>query len=132
MPTPLAKAYVDQLFAEKNLSEIYWAISVVEKSRELSEEFWLFSRIYEWAPARSGVCQYYESLPREQADRIAEALDRLELTDIADKYRLGQRIWDEPSQAAEVDRWLDDNADEIHDAVFQLIADKKGVSATVS
>jgi hypothetical protein len=125
MPAPLAKAYVDRLFAEKNLGEIYWAISVVEQDRALPEEFWLFSRIYEWAPARSGVWQYYESLSGEQFERISDALDRFGLSDIAEKYRLGRSTWDGPTQAGEVDRWLDRNADRIHAAVFKLIADKK-------
>ena len=125
MPTPLAKSYVDELFAEKNLGDIYWAISVVEKDRQLPEEFWLFSRIYEWAPARSGVSQYYEGLSDEQFKRVSDDLDRFGLTEIAEQYRLGQRTWDRPTQAAEVDRWLDSHAPQIHDAVFGLIAAKR-------
>src|SRR5687768_10153515 len=62
MSALISKPYIERLFAEKNLAEIYWAISVVGKDRELPEEFWLFSRIYEWGPARSGVWQYYDGL----------------------------------------------------------------------
>ena len=122
MPAPLAKTYVDQIFAERNLGDIYWAISVVEQDRELPEEFWLFSRIYEWAPPRSGVWQYYEGLSDEQFKRVSDDLDRFGLAEIAVQYRLGRRTWDGATQAAEVDRWLDAHADEIHDAVFKLIA----------
>lgn len=124
MAAPLAKPYVEQLFAEKNLNEIYWAISVVAKVRELPDEFWLFSRVYEWAPSRSGVWQYYEGLSAERFKRVSEGLDRFGLVEIAKQYRLGQRTWDGPTQAAEVDDWLDQHTAEIHSAVFRLIADK--------
>jgi hypothetical protein len=125
MSAPLAKTYVEQLFAEKNLGDIYWAISIVERDRKLPEEFWLFSRVYELAPARSGVWQYYEGLSDEQFKRVSDDLDRFGLDEIAKQYRLGRRTWDGPTQAAEVDRWLDAHADEIHDAAFRLIADKQ-------
>jgi hypothetical protein len=125
MPARIAKSYIDRLFAEKNLGDIYWAVSVLEKDRELPEEFWLFSRIYEWAPARSGVWQYYEGLSDEKFKRVSDDLDRFGLAGIAAQYRLGQRTWDGPTQAADVDRWLDSHADEIHDAVFKLIAAKR-------
>jgi hypothetical protein len=125
MSALIAKPYIDRLFAEKNLGEIYWAISVVGQDRELPEEFWLFSRIYEWAPARSGVWQYYEGLHDEQFKRVSDDLDRFGLSKIAEHYRLGQRTWDGPTQAAELDRWLDSHADEIHDAIFRLIAAKR-------
>lgn len=125
MSALIAKPYIDRLFAEKNLGEIYWAISVVGKDRELPEEFWLFSRIYEWAPARSGVWQYYEGLPDEQFKRVSGDLDRFGLAEIAEQYRRGHRTWDGPTQAAELDRWLDSHADEVHDAVFRLIAAKR-------
>ena len=124
MPFPIAKEYVDRLFAEKNLSEIYWAISVVEQERELPEEFWLFSRVYEWAPSRGGW-QYYEGLSGEEFKRISEGLERFELFEIAERYRLGQRTWDGPTRATEVFDWLDAHADEIHDAIFKLIDAKK-------
>ena len=125
MSALIAKPYIDRLFAEKNLGEIYWAISIVGKDRELPEEFWLFSRIYEWAPARSGVWQYYEGLSDEQFKRVSDDLDRFGLTEIAEQYRLGKRTWDGPTRAAQLDRWLDSHADEIHDAVFRLIAAKR-------
>jgi len=125
MPTRITKTYIDRLFAEKNLGDIYWAISVVEKDRELPEEFWLFCRMYEWAPARSGIWQYYEGLPDERFKRVSDDLDRLGLSQIAEQYRLGQRTWDGPTQAAEVDHWLGSHADVVHDAVFKLIVPKR-------
>jgi hypothetical protein len=126
MPSTIAHAYVDRLFAEKNFGEIYWAISMVERERELPEEFWLFSRIYEWAPAREGW-QYYETLPAEKFKRISEDLECFGLFEIAEKYRLGQHTWDGPSRAIEVFGWLNEHADRIHDAIFRLIAPKKGM-----
>jgi hypothetical protein len=124
MPAPIAKAYVDRIFDEKNLGEI-WAVRVVEQDRPLPEEFWLFCHIYAWAPARSGVWQYYDGLPDELFKRVGDDLDRFGLFEIAEIYRLGRRTWDGPTQAAEVDRWLDSHADEIHDAIFKLIAAKR-------
>jgi hypothetical protein len=124
MPAPIAKAYVDRLFAEKDLGEIYWVISVVEKERELPEEFWLFSRIYEWPPSSEGW-QYYEGLSIEKFKRISDGLERFGLAEIAEMYRLGQRTWDGPTRATEVFAWLDVHADGIHDAIFRLIEQKK-------
>ena len=112
MAGPIANTYVERIFADKDLGEIYWVIGVVEKDRRLPDEFRLFCRIYEWAPARSGVWQYYEGLPDEQFNRVNSNLDRFGLAWIAEKYRLGKRTWDGPTQAEEVDHWLDTHADE--------------------
>src|SRR4051812_37689476 len=105
MPAPIAKAFVDRLFAEKDLGEIYWVISVMEKQRGLPEVFWLFSRIYEWAPSREGW-QYYERLSDENFKRISDGLERFGLSELAEKYRLGHRTWDGPTRATEVFGWL--------------------------
>lgn len=125
MANRLSKSYVDRLFSEKNLGEIYWAIGVVGNERPLPEAFWLFARIYEWAPSRSGVWQYYEGLSNEQYQRVHDDLIRFGLAEIAARYRLGRDSCDDPTQATEVDRWLDRNAEEIHNTVFELIVEQK-------
>jgi hypothetical protein len=130
MPTPVSKPHLDRLFAEKNLAEIYWAISVVQQTRDLPEQFWLFSRIYEWSRSRSGVWQYYERLPDEHFKRIHEALTRFEFSDIAQQYHLGHTTWDGPTQAAELDQWLDQNTARIDDALFNLIVDQNDCLTT--
>lgn len=125
MPARFATSYIDRLFAERDLNAIHHLISVVGNQRSLPEEFWLFCRIYEWAPSRSGVWQYYEGLPEAEFERISQALDRFGLTEIAEKYRLGKTTWNGPDQAADLDEWLDTNTQQIHSDVFNLIAPRK-------
>jgi hypothetical protein len=125
MQAPISKSYIDRLFTDKDLGGIYWAISVVAKDRKLPEEFWLFCRIYEWAPSRSGVWQYFEGLPDEEFRRVSEDLDRCGFTELAEQYRLGQRTWAGPTRASEVDSWLGSHVGEIHDAIFRLIVAKR-------
>jgi hypothetical protein len=125
MAVRFANSYVDRLFAERDFVSIHHLISVVGRDRSLPEEFWLFCRVFEWAPSRSGVWQYYEGLPDPEFERISQALDRFGLAEIAEKYRVGKRTWDGPDKAADLDEWLETNAREIHAAVFDLIAPRK-------
>ena len=125
MAVHFANSYVDRLFAERDLVAIHHLISVVGRDRSLPEEFWLFCRVFEWAPSRSGVWQYYEGLPDAEFERISQALDGFGLTEIAEKYRIGKKTWDGPDQAADLDEWLEAHAREIHAAVFDLIAPRK-------
>jgi hypothetical protein len=125
MSVRFANSYIDRLFAEKDFAAIYHLISVVSKERSLPEEFWLFSRIYEWAPARSGVWQYYESLKDSDFNRISQSLDRFGLEAIAQKYREGKASWNGPTRAVDLDKWLDTHTQEIHDQIFDLIAPLK-------
>ena len=125
MEVHFADSYVDRLFSERDLSAIYHLITVREAQRPLPEEFWLFCRIFEWAPARSGVWQYYEVLTDELFMRMCHALERFGLIDIAGKYQLGRDTWKGPDRAAELDKWLDSHWEQIHDAAFSLIADRR-------
>src|SRR5271166_437754 len=125
MAVRFANSYVDRLFAEKDLFALHHLISVVGRDRSLPEEFWLFCRVYEWAPSRSGVWQYYECLPDAEFGRISQALDRFGLVEIAEKYRVGKTTWNGPDQAAELDEWLGMHAQQIYAAVFDLIAPRK-------
>jgi hypothetical protein len=125
MGVRFANSYVDHLFAERDLGGLYHLITVVARERPLPEEFWLFCRVYEWAPARSGVWQYYEGLPDEKFQQMVGALERFGLAEIAEKYRLGKTTWNSPDHAAALDAWLDSHAQEIHDAIFRLVASQK-------
>ena len=125
MGARFANSYVDRLFAEKDLAGLYHLISVVARERPLPEEFWLFCRVYEWAPARSGVWQHYEGLPEEKFQQMLGALERFGLAEIAEKYRLGKSTWNGPDRAAGVDAWLDSHAQQVHDALFRLVAARK-------
>lgn len=126
MPVRFAKSYVDRLFAEKDIFELHWLISVIEQDRPLSEEFWLFCRVVEWmSSTRSGVWQYYECLPEETYQRISRALDRFGLDQIAEKFRFGHIAWKGPDQAATLDKWIDQNEQQIKCAAFNLILPRK-------
>ena len=125
MSVRFANSYVDRLFEQRDLDGLYHLISVVDKDKSLPEEFWLFCRVFEWAPARSGVWQYYEGLPEEKFERICRDLDRFGLIEVAEKYRLGKSTWNGPDRAASLDTWLETHAPEIHDSVFQLIVARK-------
>jgi hypothetical protein len=120
-----ADSYVDRLFAERRLDAIYHLISVIENQHPLPEDFWLFSRVYEWAPARSGVWQYYENLSEETFQKMNQSLLRFGLAEIAEKYELGKNTWNGTDRAAPLDSWLDTQAEQIHDAIFALILPKK-------
>ena len=123
MAARFANSYIDRVFSEKDLGLIYHLVRVREMQRALPDEFWLFCRIYEWAPARSGVWQYYEGLSEEAFMRMNQALERFGLFEVAEQYRQGRNTWNGPDRAAAVDEWLDLHAQRIHDAALALIFD---------
>ena len=123
-----APRYIDSLFAQEDLVALHQVISVVEQTRSLPEEFWLFCRIYEWAPARSGIYQYYQALAEAKFHRISAALDRFGLHEIAEKYRSGLD-WHDSSKMARLDAWLDANSNQVHAAVLALIRPHKDLLA---
>ena len=125
MVARFANSYVDQIFAERDLGAIYHLISVIDEQRPLPEEFWLFSRVYAWAPARSGIWQYYENLSEKSFQQMSQTLRRFGLVEIAEKYELGWKTWDGSSRAAALDNWLNTHASQIHDAVFALVLERK-------
>jgi hypothetical protein len=120
-----ADSYVDRLFAERDLPRLYDLIGVMKQQRELPEEFWLFCRLYEWCPFRSGIWQYYEGLPEEEFDRICADLELFSLDEIAEVYRLGRRIWTDEDQSASLDKWLVEHQEQVHGSAFDLILKRK-------
>jgi hypothetical protein len=120
-----AASYIDRLFADEDLDSIYLVISAVEQTRLLPEEFWLYRRIYEWAPVRSGVGQYYEGLSEANFNRISSGLDRFGLREIATFFRSGRDTWRDSKKIAQLDAWLAANSRAIHAAVFKLIRPHK-------
>ena len=122
MAIEFADSYIDRLFAERDLLGLYHIITVMEQDRALPEEFWLFRRLREWAgSSRSGIWQYYESLPEEEFERMVQALDRFGLAEIADKYRSGRDLWNKPDRADSLDEWVDAHEQQIELAAFDLI-----------
>jgi hypothetical protein len=113
--------YIDKIFAEEDLMPVYETIEVVSRGRSLPEEFWLFCRIYEWAPSRSGVWQYYENLPDQKFERVSAALARCGLHDVAQRYRSGKDAWQDEEKMQALDTWLDVNAAGLHALLLGLI-----------
>jgi hypothetical protein len=121
-----AKSYVDRLFAEKDMMLLHHSISVIERDRQFPEEFWLFCRVLEWIGyTRSGIWQYYEGVEEGTFQRISEDLDRFGLVHIAEKYRFGRTVWNEPAQIGTLDDWIEEHEHEINDAILNLILPKK-------
>lgn len=126
MTVCFGSSYVDKLFVERDMLGLHHLISVVAAERQLSEPFWLFCRLLEWSgSARSGVWQYYETLPEAMLVRMSRALDQAGLPEIALKFQLGRDSWNGSDKAADLDAWLDANEQQIHCAAFELIATRK-------
>ncbi len=99
-----ANSYVDRLFAERDLLGIYYLVGTVAEERPLPEEFWLFSRLLEWEGAvRSGIWQYYEGVVEDTFQRVCRGLDQFGLSELAEQYRFGQRVWRVSEQVAALD-----------------------------
>jgi hypothetical protein len=126
MSVSFANAYIDRLFAEKDMPGLHHLISVMERDKALPEEFWLFSRILEWlGSVRSGIYQYYEGIPRDKFKEIGQTLDQFKLTDLAERYRYGMSVWNGPDKASDLDEWIYKNEDEVQNIVFQLISQRQ-------
>ena len=117
--------YIDKIFSEEDLPSIYQAIEVVAQHSAVPEEFWLFCRIYEWAPSRSGVWQYYENLPGAKFERMNAALERSGLNDVAQRYQSGKNAWQNKDEMRKLDLWLEENAARIHKSLLALIGSQK-------
>jgi hypothetical protein len=117
-----ATSYIDRLFAERDFPGLHHLISILERDRALPEECWLFCRIIEWVGStRSGVWQYYESVPKETFERVAGVFGRFGHTEIAERYRSGMIIWNGPDRAASLDKWMWSHEGQIEDAAFEMI-----------
>jgi hypothetical protein len=122
MPVRFASSYVNRLFAERDLLGLHHLVSVLERDKELPDGCWLFCRIIEWTGStRSGVWQYYESIPKDTFERVGEAFDKFGHAEIAEHYRSGMVVWDGPDRAASLDRWIWSHEREIEDAAFEMI-----------
>lgn len=121
MGVRFSNSYIDRLFYERDMPGLYHLINIVNRDRELPEEFWLFCQVYEWAPSRSGIWQYYEGLSQEKFEQMSHALERFGLIDVAEKYRLGKTIWKDADRGASLDAWLDGHQQDIYNTIFRLI-----------
>ena len=122
-----AASFIDSLFVQEDLLTLHQVVSVVERTRSLPEEYWLFCRVYEWACARSGIWQYYEGLSEATFSRVALGLERFGLHEIAEKYRSARTEWRDQAKMARLDAYLEANSRNIHAAVFALIQPHKNL-----
>jgi len=128
-----AESYVENLFAQKDLVGLHHLISVVEKDRELPKQCWLFCRLLEWeGSTRSGVWQYYEGIPRDKYEKIAQALDEAGLRGLVEKYRDGMNVWNTDERANGLDRWIDANHEFIGAELMRLLDDCRETLKTVA
>lgn len=122
MRVRFASSYVDRLFAKRDLDGLHHLVSVLERDRELPDGCWLFCRIIEWVGStRSGVWQYYESIPKETFERVGAAFEKSGHLEIAEHYRSGMVIWDGPDRAASLDRWILGRERQIEEAALGMI-----------
>ncbi len=121
MEAKFSSSYIERLFRERDFDSLHQVISVVEAERPLPEEFWLFCRLFEWAPSRSGVWQYYEGTPAETVNRVLASLNQFQLTAIAAKYAAGANSGSATQSLDTLDDWLEANAAVVHSAAFQFI-----------
>lgn len=122
-----AKTYIDQLYETKDIFTLHGVVSVVARHRDLPEQFSLFLRLWEWCcSTRSGIWQYYETVPAAESESMAGALQRFALPELATRYRSGMTTWREPESCRELNRWIDDHWSELEDTAFRLIADHQG------
>jgi hypothetical protein len=127
MRAAYSPAFVERLFLERDFDGLHQVISAVEQERALPEEFWLFCRVFEWAPSRSGVWQYYEAIPEATFNRVLACLEKYRMSEIASKYAVGRNCRGPSESLAALDNWLNDNAASIHTTVFLLIDKQRGL-----
>jgi hypothetical protein len=118
-----AKSYIDQLYDAKDMFALEGVIDVINRDRQLPEQFWLSKRLFAWLGwSGSGIWQYYEAISREDFEAIASALELFGLGELAERYRSGMETWNELECCDELDRWMVAHMAEIESASFQLIA----------
>jgi hypothetical protein len=128
MRVQFANSYIDRLFTERDFLGLHHLFSVMERDRHLPDGCWIFCRILEWfGSTRSGVWQYYESIPNETFQRVSQALDNSGHSELANRYRSGMTIWDGPDRAASLDKWMDEHEHEIRDVAFDFIRQSQDV-----
>ena len=122
MRVRFANSYVDGLFSKRDLGGLHHLVSVMERDRVLPDECWLFCRIIEWIGSiRSGVWQYYETIPKETFERVGCAFEKFGHLEIAEHYRYGMALRHGPDRAASLDRWIFSHERQIEDAAFDMI-----------
>ncbi len=133
MTVRFARKYIDSLFADADLMGLYHVVGVLERKTPLPDRLWLFCRLLEWAPARSGIWQYYNGLSVTKFERMARALEDAGLTLLAEKYRIGRTTPTDPDQGDSLDKWLDCHEQQInHEALGLAQCEREWINAIAS
>ena len=67
MSVRFAKSCIDRLFAERDILGMHPLISVMERERQLPEEFWLFCRVIEWMSSSAQAFGITTKVPADVA-----------------------------------------------------------------
>ena len=122
MTVNYAKSYVDRVCDSRDISALYDIVRTLDAERNLADPYKLAVRIWEWCNStRSGIWQYYETIPLAQSQETASMMDRLRLGEIAVRYRAGMENWEEPRYCGDLDSWIELNWDAIENAVMALV-----------
>ncbi len=123
-----AKSYIDQLYEAKDVCMLRNIVGVVQKQRQLPEQFLVFVGLWDWfCSSRSGIYQYYECMEHRDISEfksLAEGLVRFGFRDLADHYRSGMETW-RNNFCDDLDKWMDEHRKDIEAAAFQLIAESR-------
>ncbi|MDB2687685.1 hypothetical protein N9Y42_10785 [Mariniblastus sp.] len=117
-----SKAYIDRAIEQEDLPTLYDVVRTISAKRKLPEQLVLFLRLWEWiGSTRSGVWQYYESVPISEFDYVSAMLDRGALQELATRYRDGMACWEESRYCNGLDAWIETNESMLEVYLMQLI-----------
>lgn len=117
----IAPSYINRVFQDADYQGLVWLTSWIcaadafdmnAADYGLSQPLFVLVEGLSWFAhsARSGVITYFEATPPERQTAMLQALEAEGAPDqFAEKYRLGMNTWKNPTKAAELDRWLDEN-----------------------
>ncbi len=126
MKPQYAAAYVDDLFARRDLAGIETLITIRMRSRPISDEGPLFRYTRGWVGAAyNGIWQYYENIRDHEADEIGRLFARFHLPIVKTKFdeglRLRPRIQDDTSVYRDLDKWIVENENAIEAAAYDAV-----------
>ncbi len=117
-----AESYIEKLFTEKDSLGLYHLILTAEIDKA-SPACWTFNRALEWLGSlRSGVWQYYEVTDPSVQERLAAALLKFELNEIAQWYSFGMKNWQDKEEIRKLDDWMFKNEHDIEGQIFGMVA----------
>lgn len=126
-----SREYVDGLFDAADYSALVDLLGVIRGAPEFDKEDPTFglpepafllveTLLWEAQSSRSGTWTYFETTPSERQIAMRDALRRYAPAEYAEKYACGMRGWRDPSATDPVDRWIEENEDDVHRWLWEL------------